>query len=33
MLDFSNNLQKNIMLFTLENVGLYGQKPEKRKKD
>ena len=31
MLGSSNKLEKNIMLFTLEKVGMYGQKPEKRK--
>lgn len=31
MLGSSNKLEKNIMLFTLEKVGLYSQKPEKRK--
>lgn len=31
MLASSNKLKKNIMLFTLKKVGLYSQKPEKRK--
>lgn len=33
MLASSNKLEKNIMLFTLEKVGLYSQKPEKEKRN
>lgn len=31
MLDFSNKLEKSIMLLTLGKIGLCGQKSEKRK--